>query len=164
METQGPYFLRRADTWLTDDLQPKEFTMTPQQIDLVQRSFLRVMPIQETAAQLFYSRLFELDPSLENLFHGDMNHQGKKLMTAIAFVVNGLDNLPSILPVVQDLGRRHVDYGVETSHYDTVGAALLWTLEQGLGDDFDDNTKQAWTAAYGLLATAMIEAGPRKAA
>jgi hemoglobin-like flavoprotein len=138
--------------------------MTPTQIDLVQESFRKVVPIQQTAAQLFYSRLFELDPSLEDMFRGDMNQQGQKLMAAMTFVVDGLGNVADILPAIQDLGRRHAGYGVQPRHYQTVASALLWTLEQGLGDDFDDDTKEAWTTAYGLLATTMIEAYPRKAA
>ena len=138
--------------------------MTPEQITLVQNSFSKVVPIQDTAAHLFYTRLFELDPSLESLFQSDMNQQGHKLMAAISFVVQGLNDLERILPVIRELGRRHTGYGVEPRHYETVAAALLWTLEQGLGDDFTNDTKQAWATAYGLLSSTMIEAGARKAA
>ena len=138
--------------------------MTPEQITLVQNSFSKVVPIQDTAAHLFYTRLFELDPSLESLFQSDMNQQGRKLMAAISFVVQGLNDLERILPVIRELGRRHTGYGVEPRHYETVAAALLWTLEQGLGDDFTNDTKQAWATAYGLLSSTMIEAGARKAA
>ena len=124
----------------------------------MQNTFNLVQPISETAAGLFYDRLFVLDPSLKQLFKSDINEQGKKLMQALAFVVKGLSKPETIIPVVKDLGRRHTGYGVENSHYDTVGAALLWTLEQGLGDAFTPEVKEAWAAAYGLLAQVMQEA------
>ena len=138
--------------------------MTPEQIALVQSGFPKVAAIRDTAAQLFYARLFQLDPSLESLFHGDIEQQGRKLMDAIAAVVQALNDLDGILPAIQDLGRRHAGYGVDPRHYRTVGAALLWTLEQGLGDDFTDDARRAWAAAYGLLSSTMIEAGEREAA
>ena len=133
--------------------------MTPEQVALVQVSFGKVLPIQDTAARLFYARLFELDPSLEDLFHTDMTEQGRRLMAAIENVVRHLEDLERILPTVRELGRRHAGYGVEPRHYDTVAAALLWTLEQGLGDAFTDDTKQAWATAYGVLSSTMIDAG-----
>ena len=132
--------------------------MNTQQITLVQQSFAKVLPIADTAAALFYERLFTLDPSVKHLFKGDLTQQGYKLMQAIGFVVKGLGRLETILPTVQSLGKRHQGYGVRTEHYDTVGAALLWTLEQGLGDGFTPEIKDSWTAAYTLLATVMQEA------
>jgi hemoglobin-like flavoprotein len=129
--------------------------MTPLQVAAVQRSFSLVVPIKEQAAQIFYDRLFSVDPSLKKLFKGDMKEQGKKLMSALALVVAGLANPQSILPKVEELGRKHVGYGVEDRHYDTVGGALLWTLEKGLGDKFTPDVKEAWTAAYTLLANVM---------
>ena len=132
--------------------------MTPEQITLVKNSWAKVIPIRDQAATLFYGRLFSLDPPLQKLFSGDMAEQGQKLMVTISTVVASLDKLELILPVVQDLGRRHVGYGVNDADYDNVGAALLWTLEQGLGEAFTAEVKQAWTEAYGLLATAMIDA------
>ncbi|MDA0240129.1 MAG: methyl-accepting chemotaxis protein [Proteobacteria bacterium] len=132
--------------------------MEPKQIALVQETFKAVAQIKETAAALFYNRLFELDPSLESLFSGDMEEQGRKLMSAIATVVNGLTRLDDIVPVVQELGIRHADYGVEDHHYDTVAQALLWTLGQGLGEAFIPEVEEAWTEAYVLLATVMKEA------
>ena len=132
--------------------------MNTEQITLVQNTFDKVKPISDTAAHLFYSRLFELDPSLKSLFKSEIKEQGRKLMQALAFVVKGLSKPETILPVVEDLGRRHTDYGVESTHYDTVGSALLWTLEQGLGSDFTPEVKEAWAAAYGLLSQVMQEA------
>ena len=132
--------------------------MTEEQIAHVQQSFAKVAPIAQTAAGLFYGRLFEMDPTLRPLFKGDMEEQGRKLMDMIAVVVDGLDRLDEIVPEVQDLGRRHAGYGVEDAHYDTVGGALLWTLEQGLGADFTPDVREAWTAAYGVLATTMKDA------
>ena len=136
--------------------------MTPEQIALVQQSFKKIVPMKEVAAGLFYARLFELDPSLEPMFDKkDLKEQGHDLMEMLATAVNGLSDLPSLLPVVRDLGVRHVDYGVEPEHYRTTGSALLWTLEQGLGADFTPEVKQAWAAAYTLLSTIMIEAAAR---
>jgi nitric oxide dioxygenase len=132
--------------------------MTPKQIADVQRTFALVVPIKEKAAELFYGRLFSIDPSVKPLFKGDMVEQGRKLMAALATVVSGLTDLPRILPVAQNMGRRHAGYGVEERHYDSVGAALLWTLEQGLGKEFTPDVRQAWTAAYTTLATVMKDA------
>ncbi|MCB1865065.1 MAG: hypothetical protein KDG50_06515 [Chromatiales bacterium] len=132
--------------------------MTPQQIKLVQSTWSPVLPIADKAAALFYGKLFELDPSLKPMFKGDMRMQGAKLMKMINTAVLGLDNLDAIVPAVQDLGRRHVDYGVTDEHYDTVGAALLWTLAQGLGPAFTAEVEQAWATAYGVLATTMKDA------
>ena len=132
--------------------------MTPQQKNLVQTTFAKVVPIAPTAAELFYGKLFEIDAALRPLFKGDMKQQGAKLMKMIGFCVNGLDDLPALVPAVQQLGRRHVGYGVVDAHYATVGAALLWTLEKGLGPDFTDEAKEAWAAVYGILATTMKEA------
>lgn len=129
--------------------------MTANEIRLVQSSFQKILPVSETAADLFYRRLFELDPSLRALFKGDMKDQGHKLMQMIAAAVQGLDKPDTLIPVVQSLGKRHAGYGVEARHYDTVGAALLWTLEQGLGKDFTPEIKAAWTETYKLLAGTM---------
>ncbi len=132
--------------------------MTDEQVKLVQESFAKVRPISEVAADLFYKKLFELDPSLRQMFKGDMKEQGKKLMSTLSFAVNGLTRLDTIVGAVEDLGRKHVGYGVKTEHYNTVGVALLWTLEQGLGDAFTPDVKFAWTEVYGLLAGVMQNA------
>lgn len=132
--------------------------MNQTQIQYVQDSFEQVKPISDVAATLFYGRLFELDPTLRPYFKGDMSEQKNKLMTALAFVVAGLDRPESILPAVQALGKRHVGYGVQDAHYETVGAALLWTLGQGLGEQFTAAVAEAWAAAYTLLADVMKEA------
>lgn len=138
--------------------------MTPSQIDLVQSSFAKVVPIAETAASLFYGRLFEVAPEVKPLFRGDMKEQGRKLMTTLAVVVNGLKAPESILPAAKALAVKHVGYGVTAEHYAPVGAALIWTLEQGLGDDFTPETRDAWLAAYTLLSGVMIEEAYPKAA
>ena len=132
--------------------------MTPEQITLVKSSWQQVIPIQDTAAGLFYNKLFELDPSLRSMFKGDMTEQGRKLMTMITMVVNSLDQLGQILGAVEDLGRRHVGYGVKDQHYDTVGVALIWTLGQGLGSGFTSEVKESWISAYATLSTAMKQA------
>lgn len=132
--------------------------MTPDQIALVQSSFAHVVPISDTAATLFYTRLFELDPSLRPLFHTDMPSQGRKLMDMLRVVVNGLNRLDELVPAVRALGRRHATYQVEDQHYDTVGAALLWTLRQGLGEGFTPEVEDAWKAAYAVLSATMQQA------
>ena len=132
--------------------------VTPEQVTLVKESWSKVVPFTQQVAGLFYGKLFELDPSLKPMFNGDMKEQGEKLMKMITVAVDNLDNLDEIVPAVQDLGVRHLEYGVKSSHYDTVGAALLWTLRQGLGEGFTPEVKSAWTDVYGLLATTMKEA------
>lgn len=132
--------------------------MTPQQISLIQASWASVVPIQDTAAGLFYQRLFTLDPAVRPMFKGDMQEQGRKLMKMLGTIVNSLTRLDELVPVAQDMAKRHVGYGVQPAHYDTVGAALLWTLEQGLGSAFTDDTRDAWATAYGTLASVMKEA------
>ncbi|AWB67754.1 hemin receptor [Saccharobesus litoralis] len=129
--------------------------MTPQQINLVQQSWEQVVPIAKDAANLFYNKLFELDPSLRSLFSEDIEEQGKKLMTVLTTVVRGLKQLDKLTETVWLLGRRHNVYGVSQQHYTTVAAALLWTLEQGLGTAFTTQVKDAWVAAYTVLAQVM---------
>lgn len=132
--------------------------MTPEQVTMVKDSWAKVVPISEQAADLFYGRLFELNPAYRQLFTGDMKAQGKMLMSMLNTAVASLDKLPSIVPAVQALGQRHVGYGVKGEDYDTVGAALLWTLSQGLGDEFTAEVEEAWTITYTTLAGVMIEA------
>lgn len=129
--------------------------MTPKQICLVQETWKQVLPIADEAAALFYGRLFELAPSYRRLFTTDQEEQGRKLMQMITMAVNGLPRLDTIVPAVEDLGRRHVKYEVTEVMYDTVGAALLWTLGQGLGDKFTPAVKEAWTETYNTLADVM---------
>ena len=138
--------------------------MTPQQIGIVQHSFEQVAPQAEEVAALFYARLFEIDPSTQPLFRSDMKEQGRKLMQMIGIVVRGLGRLEQLVPAIQDLGRRHVGYGVTDAHYDTVGEALLWTLEQGLKEDFTPDVQESWTMAYSILADTMKAAPEAQAA
>ena len=132
--------------------------MTPTQIALIQSSFEKVVPIADIAASLFYGRLFETAPQVRALFRSDMTDQGRKLMTTLGIVVKSLDRLEAILPAVKALASKHVGYGVTEEHYAPVGAALLWTLRQGLGEAFTPAVEEAWTVAYGTLSTVMIEA------
>jgi hemoglobin-like flavoprotein len=129
--------------------------MTPHQKMLVQTSFAQVAPIAETAAGLFYAKLFELDPSLRPLFRGDIEEQGRKLMAMLIVAVNGLDHLDTLVPAVRAMGQRHAAYGVRDEHYETVAEALISTLETGLGDAFTDEVREAWTTVYWLLAYTM---------
>ena len=136
-----------------------ERKMTPEQKTLVKDTWSKVVPIADTAATMFYNRLFEIDASTRALFRTvDMAEQRRKLVQALATVINGLDNLAPLVPVLENLGRSHVRYGVTDKHYDSVGAALLWTLEQGLKDVWTPAVKDAWTAAYGAVAGVMLGA------
>ncbi|SOE01410.1 globin family protein [Caenispirillum bisanense] len=132
--------------------------MTPSQIALVRETFAQVVPMRDQAAALFYGRLFELEPNVRPLFRADLAVQGQKLIASIAMVVRELDRLDVILTDVKAMARRHVTYGVQERHYAVVGDALLWTLEKGLGAAFTAEVREAWTAAYGTLAGAMIAA------
>jgi hemoglobin-like flavoprotein len=135
--------------------------LTQAQIALVQNSFAVVAPIADDAAALFYRRLFEIDPTLKAMFKDDMAEQRRKLMQMLSAAVKGLNHVDRLIPVVEDLGRRHVHYGVEEHHYDTVGNALLWTLEKGLGDAFTPDVREAWATVYGLLASTMARAAAK---
>lgn len=137
--------------------------MNPHEIELIKGSWAKVVPIREQAAELFYGKLFEMDPNVKPLFKGDMKEQGRKLMMMLNTVVTSLEKLEALVPAVQDLGKRHIQYQVKAEHYDTVGAALLWTLGAGLGDAFTDEVKAAWTKAYVTLATVMKQAAYGKA-
>lgn len=130
--------------------------MNSEQINLVQSSFAAVRPIAATAAGLFYDRLFTLDPTLRPLFKGEWVQQGRMLMGMLHSAVNGLSNLSALEPVLRGLGARHVHYGVQDTDYATVGSALIWTLEEGLGDAFTPAVQDAWIAAYGLLSSVML--------
>ncbi len=139
--------------------------MTPEQVKAIQESFAKVAPISEQAAVLFYGRLFEIEPAVKSLFHGDMKEQGRKLMATLAVVVNSLSNLGAVLPAASALAKRHMTYGVKPTHYTPVGEALLWTLQQGLGTAWTPELAAAWSAAYGVLSEFMIaEAYGRSAA
>ena len=132
--------------------------MTPEQIDVVKSNFKVVETISDDAAALFYQKLFELNPELKKLFSSDMVEQGRALMKMIGYAVSNLDRIEDIVEPVKKLGIRHIKYGVKAEDYNTVGEALLWTLDKGLGDAFTDEAKEAWTLTYGILADTMMQA------
>jgi hemoglobin-like flavoprotein len=136
--------------------------MTPEAITVVQESFQKVAAIADQAAEIFYRNLFALDPQLQSLFPSDMQTQGRKLMQMIGLAVHGLKSPDTLIPAVQALGRRHAAYGVEEKDYETVGKALILTLEQGLGADFTPQVREAWLATYQLLAETMKQAAYSK--
>lgn len=138
--------------------------MTPEQVELVKSTWKMVLPIAGTAADLFYGKLFELDPDARKLFGDDMAKQKKALMAMIGNAVASLHRIESIVPVIQQLGVRHTGYGVVEAHYATVGEALLWTLEQGLGDAWTPQVKAAWAETYSILSGTMMDAAKAKAA
>jgi len=137
--------------------------MHAQQIQLVRASFAAVQLTVDQPGALFYDNLFAADPSLRNLFHGGIKHQGERLMTMIGSALELLDRPAMLLPVLRQLGARHGGYGVEESHYATVGAALIRTLEQALGIAFTDEVRQAWVDLYGVISSTMIDAAQREA-
>jgi hemoglobin-like flavoprotein len=138
--------------------------MTPETVALIKASWAKVKPISDQAAGLFYDRLFEIYPEVRPLFKGDMQEQGRKLMAMINTAVSALDDLDPAVPVIKDMGARHAGYGVSPEDYDKVADALLWTLEQGLGDDFTPEVKAAWAEVYGVLAGTMLAGAAERGA
>jgi hemoglobin-like flavoprotein len=133
--------------------------VTPEDIALVRASWAVVAPIADTAASMFYERLFVLDPSLRPLFAStEPAAQRRKLVQALALAVASLDQLDALVPTLEALGGRHAGYGARDSHYDTVGRALIDTLEQGLGEAWTPETAAAWTKAYDIVASTMKRA------
>jgi len=133
------------------------------QIELVQRSWRGILPIRDTFAEVFYGKLFSLDPSLKPLFRGEMQDQGRNLAAVISIAVTGLSRLETITLAIQELGRRHAAYGVRHRHYDSFAEALMWTLAHSLGEAFTDDVKDAWAAAYRVLAETMKSGVPSTA-
>jgi len=125
----------------------------------IQKTFAQIEPIAAVVARTFYERLFELDPALKDLFKGNMEEQGQKLMSTLKIAVKGLNDIPKLVPILEDLGQRHRKYGVKDCDYDTVAAALIWTLDQGLQEDFTLEVEAAWTKVYEILADTMKAAG-----
>lgn len=132
--------------------------MDDQKKKLVQDTWAMVEPISETAAEIFYNKLFDLDPEVKPMFTSDIKEQGKKLMSTLSLAVKGLDDMEKLVPAIQALGVKHVDYGVKAEHYDIVGEALLFTLDKGLGDAYTPEVAEAWTETYVTIATAMKDA------
>jgi hemoglobin-like flavoprotein len=133
----------------------------------IRSSWKLVVPIADTAADLFYKRLFELAPAYRDLFSGDMASQKRKLVAMLGFVVKSLDwddaawkdpvaKNDDMFLVVLALGLRHAElYKIPDESYDVVGQALLWTLDFGLGEAFTTEVRDAWARVYGLLAQTM---------
>lgn len=133
-------------------------SMTRQQVQLVQFSFRAVQPMTTTAGELFYKRLFEIDPTLRPLFKSDLRQQAQDFMRVLAIATSGLSNLSTLLPVLKELGVRHATYGVKPEHYDAVREALLYSLALILQDAYTDEVRSAWATAYAMLAGIMKEA------
>jgi hemoglobin-like flavoprotein len=132
--------------------------MTPEQIALVQGSWRQVAAMGDKAIELFYARLFEVEPGLRPLFPDDMAEQHRKLAAMLNAIVGKLERPDELVLMAQSLARRHMHYGVKNEHYAPVGAALLDTLGAGLGDAFTDDVRSAWIAAYTTLSGVMTEA------
>jgi hemoglobin-like flavoprotein len=133
-------------------------SLTPHQVVLVQSTFRTIQPMTATAAELFYKRLFEIEPATATLFKGDMNQQGRRFMQVLAAAVGSLSSMSTLVPIVQRLGLRHAAYGIRAEHYDSVQQALLWTLALILQDEYTDEVRSAWATAYAMLAGVMKEA------
>jgi hemoglobin-like flavoprotein len=123
-----------------------EFHVTQRQKQIVSETFPLIREIAIPVSLLFYGRLFDLDPSLRRLFKIDMKEQSKKLVGTLDALVQGIDDWEKIVPVLRELGQRHVGYGVKEQHYDTVCSALVWAFGQALQPGFDDEVRAAWTA------------------
>src|SRR5260370_34412905 len=130
--------------------------MTPKQVALVQDSFAKVALTPDAALMLFYNRLFDIAPQMRAMFPDNMIEQRRKLMAMLAGVVKGLGNLEQVLPAAGALAKRHVGYGVKAEHYPVVGAALLWTLEKGLGDGWTPEVAEAGGTPFGTPSRPMI--------
>jgi len=131
--------------------------MTPEQVRLITESWNSVASIADTAIEQFYNRLFEIDPTTRALFHAtNMPEQRRKVVQALSLAVQGVDDLAALTSVLQQLGRSHQGYGVTAAHYESVGAALLWTLEHGLGAAWTPAMAAAWTELYGRLSAIML--------
>ena len=131
--------------------------MTEKQIQLVKESWAQVVPISETAGMLFYNRLFEVAPMVRSMFGDDLRPQARKLMSMLSMIVSKLDRLDTLLDEIKMLAGRHDKYGARPEHYEVVGNCLLWTLNKGLGDKWNNETEEAWVRAYGILSSAMIQ-------
>jgi len=131
--------------------------MTPEQKDLVRDTWSAVLPIQEQAAGMFYDRLFTEYPEVKPLFKGDMQEQGEKLMKMLDQAVGSLDNIEALIEPLKAAGKAHKGYGVKDEDYGKVGASLLWTLEQGLGEAYTPAVQDAWGVTYETLSSVMIE-------
>jgi hemoglobin-like flavoprotein len=127
--------------------------ITDRQKAAIRLSFISVAEKPTSLAAMFYARLFELDPSLRPLFKSDLVEQGQKFMQILAVMVRSLDDLESLTAAIEALGRRHLKYGVKMEHYETVGNALIWTLEKQLGGQFTPEVRDAWEAIYACLAS-----------
>lgn len=134
------------------------FGVSQEQKVLVQESFKVVEKISDVAADIFYQRLFDIEPELRSLFSEDLREQKTKLMGALKVLVNTLDNPDKLIPILEDMGRKHKTYGVVEDHFVPVADALVWTLEEGLGAGFTEEVRHAWTALYSAIASIMIEA------
>jgi len=133
--------------------------MTEQQIILIKKSwriFRQIDP--HLVGGVFYEKLFAEQPGLRKMFKGSIDAQSQKLIDMLSAIVMHLDDLENLKADIRDLAIRHVAYGVKPEHYNAVGAALLWTLEQGLGSDWNTDVENAWSACYGVLAATMIQA------
>ena len=135
-----------------------QLSITSRQKKIIQESFAKVEPISDVAAEIFYAKLFEYDPDLKPLFKGDMKKQGKMLMTTLKVAVKGLDDLNALVPVLQNIATKHLEYGVKIEDYTPVGNALIYALGQGLQEDFTDELKKAWITVYKIIAEVMRSA------
>jgi hemoglobin-like flavoprotein len=136
--------------------------MTKERIQLLQQNLLRLLSVSDLTGQLFYKRLFELDPSIRSMFKADMQEMTRQLMQTVGMIVTGLSTPGEVMSLVAEYGRKHVEYGVVEAHYETVCTALLWTLEQILGSEFTPESHAAWAEAYDFIAKLMKDAAFKK--
>jgi hemoglobin-like flavoprotein len=131
--------------------------MTAAQILIVKKTwkiFRGISPA--TIGDLFYSKLFTDNPALRKMFPADMDQQYQKLIDMLNAIVIRLDKLDELTEDIAAMAQRHVDYAVKPAHYKLVGNALLWTLQKGLGNDWNGEVGDAWSACYSMLAETMM--------
>lgn len=135
--------------------------LTPDQIDAIRNSFSAVRPHADAMADEFYDELFRLDPNTRLMFRSDLADQKKKLMATLSVVVNSIDRLHDIIGIVKSLGMRHAGYGVEPSHFASVGLALIHAIDNTLTEHtlerIDEQGREAWFEAFQVLASVMQE-------
>jgi hemoglobin-like flavoprotein len=135
-------------------------SLSADEIERVRNSFDRLWPMSSRTADLFYERLFEIAPGVRPMFRPDMDEQKRKFISTLAVIVGTLDDTTRLVPLTVALARQHSDYGIQAKHYDVVGQALLWSLEQGLGQDWTPSLADSWSKAYGIVSGFMIEHAP----
>ncbi|NME67471.1 globin domain-containing protein [Flammeovirga aprica] len=136
---------------------PKDL-ISDRQIELVQHSFTLITPHRKQFSDLFFAKLFQVDPVLESSLKLDPSDQERKMIPMLSAVVNGLVDIELIIPILHDFGRTHAEYNVEDTHYEAVKQALLYALETVLEQEWTSEISIAWNTCYTVIIDIMKEA------